>query len=857
MYSLPSCFSELKKYKQFINYKLVPKLNGKKDKLPVNASGKLVSAHDPSAWISADDALRVCVEQDLGLAFVFTKDDPFFFLDVDDCLTDQNTWSHDAQTLLDITAGAAVEVSQSRRGIHIIGKCSNLPEHSCESKTIKASLFTELRFVALTGISTSGSSSFDCGQTLDPFIAQHWPPNEFDLTDWTDSPEEGWGGEGLTDDELVAKAVSSTSTAGQFGGSASFASLWGREEDTLSIHFPDDQGVKPYDESQADSSLAQHLAFWTGKNCEHIETLMRQSALARVKYDERPDYLFRTIKRAVSLQKNIYTKPAPPDTSVLEKFGACKLRASSDAQRQFAESIRCEKLAQCTSEDEAIQLAQQTEAKLFIENRDKTPTEILSSTKPVEKLEASVIVHKPTLVSGFQFLAADKQIELFDQCVYVQDVHKIFTPGGVLLNPERFNATYGGYVFQLDDSGRKETRKPWEAFTESQVVRFPKVSTTCFRPQLSPGSIIDIEGTSAVNTYIPIQTRSIAGDPTPFLNHLEKLLPDSTDREILLSYMAACVQHPGVKFQWAPLIQGMEGNGKTLLTRCVAFAIGEKYTHFPPAPDLAEKFNAWLFGKLFIGVEDIYVSDNKREILETLKPMITGDRLSKREMQQSQMMSDSCANFMFNSNYQDGVRITDKSRRFAPFYTAQQELKDLVRDGMTGDYFQKLYDWLKIDGYAIVNNLLRTYVINERYNPAGDCQRAPSTSSTLAAIASGLGGIEQEILEAVAENRRGFCGGWISSVALDDLLHELRAQRRIPPNKRREVLKELGYDWHPALDKGRVNNPIAMDSNKKPRLFIKAGHLALNTSSAAEVSRMYQDAQCFDPSVTNMSERFK
>jgi len=46
----------------------------------------------------------------------------------------------------------------------------------------------------------------------------------------------------------------------------------------------------------------------------------------------------------------------------------------------------------------------------------------------------------------------------------------------------------------MDDSGKKETRKAYEAFTESQLIRYPKAETTCFRPDLEPGAFVDIEG---------------------------------------------------------------------------------------------------------------------------------------------------------------------------------------------------------------------------------------------------------------------------------------------------------------------------------------------------------------------------
>lgn len=854
MQVLPPGLQALTRCPQFINYKLVPKPNGKTDKVPVNIFGGEIDAHTPSNWLSYDEAAA----SQSPVGFVFTENDPFFFLDIDDCLTPENQWSDDAKYLMGVMSGAAVEISQSRRGLHIFGCYASLPSHSCESKTMGASLFTKSRFVALTSDSVVGSCDVDCTKQLHALIDEHYQPKIVDRSDWTTEPRPGWGGEGLDTVSLIEKAIASKSTSGRFGNTATFEELWDCDEDALARHFPDDQGIRVFDGSAADAALAQHLAFWTGCNCDYIEHLMRQSGLMREKYD-RPDYLFRTITRAVSLQTNIYEKPPEADRSVLEKFDAVKLSSSSEAQLQFAENVRCEKLASETDPEIAQQLAQVSDAKTIITNKDKTAAEIVEATKPVSDVAPPETAYtiEPRMVQGFQLLAADKQVELFKGCVYIQDIHRVFTPKGLLLKSEQFNATYGGYVFQLDSSGKKDTRKPWDAFTESQVVRFPKVETTCFRPTQPPGSIIEIDGYAAVNTYVPINTRRHAGNPEPFLKHMQLLIPDERDRQILMSYMSACVQYPGVKFQWCPLVQGIEGNGKTLLSRCVAFALGEKYTHFPPAQDISEKFNAWMFGKLFIGVEDIRVFENRQEVLEVLKPMITGDRLAKREMQQSQVMSDSCANFLLNSNYKDGIQITDRTRRYAPFFSAQQEKQDLIECGMGGDYFPRLYNWLKADGYAIVNELLHTYAIQDEFNPAVGCQRVPETSSTREAIQVSLGGIEQEIQEAIEESRPGFSGGWVSSVALERLLFDLRATRRLPPNKRRDVMRSLGYDYHPALKSGRVNNPVSMDGNKKPRLYVKTGHLALNMTSPSEISRAYQESQCYDPAAQIISEKFK
>ncbi len=854
MTELPKALQALAEYPQFILYKLVPSRNNpdKMDKLPVDYRTLQVFVkdqgwqQDPTAWTTAEHAISMVAMcgPEYGVGFFFTANDPFFFVDLDKCLNpDDTTWSPVAMDVMSKLPGAAIEVSQSGRGLHIFGKGVS-PAHGCKNIPLGLEMYTEGRFVALTGTNAVGDAALDMSAYLPGLVSGYFPLNGGSTAgpmEWTEGPVAEWTP--LTDEEIISKAMATQSAGAVFGGKSDFQALWEGDEDALSQSYPDNEGSRSYDASSVDAALAQHLAFWTGKNCEHILRLMKESGLVRDKW-EREDYLVRTITRAVSLQEGVYSI-AKVNTAIPDSFGACKLRGS-EGQREYANSVRAQKMAECISDAELCKkLAKIPAAKTWLDNQDKTGAEIGAMVTQISEAADPLgcAVSGPTVVNGYQYLGATQQIEYFGGCVYIQDIHRIFTPNGALLKSEQFNAVYGGYSFQLDEGGDKVTRKAWEAFTESQIIRYPKAVDMCFRPDLEPGALIKHEGRVLVNTYIPVETQSIPGDVTPFLAHLTKLLPDESDRAIMLAYMAACVQHKGVKFQWAPLIQGTEGNGKTLLTRCVAFAIGEKYTHFPPATEMAEKFNAWLFTSLFIGVEDVYVPDHKKEILEILKPMITNDRLAKRAMNQDPTTHSVCANFMLNSNHKDAIRKTENDRRFAVFYSAQQEYTDLAKYGMDRDYFPKLYKWLKEEGYAMVSNYLATYPIPEELNPAGNCHRAPVTSSTHEAITSSMGGIEQEIIEAIEEGRPGFAGGWISSVAVERLLQGLRATRAIPHNKRRDLLKGLGYDWHPALNNGRVNNAIPMDDGKKPRLFIKIGHVNCNITEAAMVAKTYQDDQ--------------
>lgn len=475
------------------------------------------------------------------------------------------------------------------------------------------------------------------------------------------------------------------------------------------------------------------------------------------------------------------------------------------------------------------------------------PGEVLTDKAPEPPSTPAAAPTAPaqTEVTGQTYLNAGAQRDLFNGCVYVLDRHKVLIPGGQLLNPERFRVAFGGYVMSMDMANQRTTRNAWEAFTESQVLRAPRADTICFRPDRPPGEIVTTAGRSRANTWWPANVRRLPGDISPFMTHLRKVLPDERDQQILLSYMAACVQHKGTKFGWCPVLQGAEGNGKTLFSACVAEAIGQHYVHWPHATDLDSPFNGWLANRVFIAVEELYSQEHQAEVIEKLKTMITGGmgiQIQYKGVDQESMSI--VANFMATTNYKAAVRKTaDNARRLALFYTAQQTYADIERDGMGGDYFPKLWRWMYADGFAIVSELLHTYPIADAMNPAVGSHRAPNTSTTDAAIIESRGSIEQQIAEVIAQETQGFMGGWVSSIMLNRLIDDtLKLGNRVNLAKRKEMLHSMGYVLHPGLPEGRVNNPVQPDG-RKPQLFILATHPHVHLRGAAEIAKAYSAAQ--------------
>jgi len=311
---LPPAFEELATYNQFIVYKLQPRKNhiGKMDKIPINHyTLKPVNAHDSTNWLDAATALVISslYGAEYGVGFVFTKNDPFFFIDIDDCLDSSGDMSPLAKDVCATFPGAAIETSNSRRGLHIIGK-GTVPTHRCKNIALNIEFYTENRFVALTGINAQGSAKEDYSAILPIFINKYFPPSTRDnaptITEWTTEACRGYTNT-LTDEQLLKRALDSKSGHHIFGNKASFKDLWEANTEKLAVTYPSSTHTHSYDESAADAALAQHLAFWTGKNCERIQQLMLQSKLNREKWD-RTDYLPRTILSACAKQKEFLGK---------------------------------------------------------------------------------------------------------------------------------------------------------------------------------------------------------------------------------------------------------------------------------------------------------------------------------------------------------------------------------------------------------------------------------------------------------------------------------------------------------------------------------------------------------------------
>lgn len=809
----------LQTIRAFIIYRLVPTTDAKGyaklDKVPTSpVTGYDINPHDPDQWMLPADAqlwADVFNAQPLpagvagyGTGVIISEDitlpngRKLFALDIDKC-RDGTVWAPHARVFLDKLPGSGVEVSISCNGLHAYGTYSGeRPQHGTKNKTYGLELYTRLRFIACTGLGAIGDPLKDLTRELHALIEYFPPHDDVDYgAELTTAPVVAWNGP-EDDDELLQRAMRSRSGAVVFGGKASFADLFTANEKVLARVFPPVQSGA-WDGNSVDLALANHLAFWTGNHGERMHRLMYRSALVREKWERRSGYVRNTIQMACGSQKEWYSETKTILALVKPNLSPVITPVLTPLEIQIATSP------------------------LYVPHDPSAP--ILPNTRPPIG----------------DYLTVPQQVALFDRCVYIQDIHQVMMPQGHTLTAEKFDAEFSGYTFGVKPDGQQPAKRAWEAFIFSEIQHFPKVKGMFFDPKMPPRTIVERDGWSLINSYVPANIVRKQGDISPFLSHLHKLLPHGDDAQILLAYFAACVQYAGEKFQWWPLIQGVEGNGKTTLSYLLQYAVGKRYTHWPKAAELGSKFNNAFYGKLLVCCEDVYISESRGSLWEALKPMITGVELEIEGKGIDKVMRDVCFNGVMNSNHKNAIRKTANDRRIGPFFCAQQSKSDLLRDGMTKDYFIALRAWREGEGKAIVADYLARYEIPDEWNPATRCIVCPDTTATREAISAGLGAAEQEVIEAIAQGTVGFRNGWVSSTAVDRLLATIGKGGSIPRSKRRDMLEALNYIPHPGLPEGRATNNDTDGS--RPYLYLLPTTFGTHERNPFSVMALYQAAQ--------------
>jgi primase-polymerase (primpol)-like protein len=275
---------------QFLTWRLIQKPDKPKpDKVPFDAKTcNFASVSDPSTWCNYAYAIASYNKGGYdGIGFVFTDNDPFIFLDIDDCIIDGVIQNHALQVIQALPS-FAWETSQSGKGLHGIGKVADKAIFKAKANRWKGfEFYSQGRFVAFGKHNWSRLDMPLVSNTETAYLLDYIPDRAAapDIAiDWdTPAPDPS------EDNAIIMQIFMTPLTYNLYAGQ------------DLGSRYPDEGGKRPFDNSSAEFALAVKLAKLTNGNAAWIERLMTASPLCqREKWQKRPDYRRSTIQKAVS-----------------------------------------------------------------------------------------------------------------------------------------------------------------------------------------------------------------------------------------------------------------------------------------------------------------------------------------------------------------------------------------------------------------------------------------------------------------------------------------------------------------------------------------------------------------------------
>jgi len=308
------------------------------------------------------------------------------------------------------------------------------------------------------------------------------------------------------------------------------------------------------------------------------------------------------------------------------------------------------------------------------------------------------------------------------------------------------------------------------------------------------------------------------------LKHLEFTLVEPKERTILLDWMSHIVQKIGDRINWAILLQGTQGGGKTYFTKILQGILGSNATQLDPNQFTKGTFSGWAYGSVLNIVEEIRISgDNRWSIIDRMKPYITNDTIQVEEKFCDSRTVPNFTSYFLLTNYQDALPITSGDRRYCVLYSRCQSEEHLFEllggENETNAYFVRLFNETDRRMDAICHYFMRRE-ISADFVPKG---RAPKTLSREKMIGYSVSHDSEEVKDLIAHYHCDVINETILDVTLLSKLNreefEPSLANKLPKTSAlNRILLQLGYEKM----QDRINVPMPDGLKKKHTLWRKS-----------------------------------
>lgn len=261
-------------------------------------------------------------------------------------------------------------------------------------------------------------------------------------------------------------------------------------------------------------------------------------------------------------------------------------------------------------------------------------------------------------------------------------------PTGQHMTVTAFNLALGPHTGKVEvitpDGPQKKTFSP--AKTLIDHLNGKVVHQTMYRPDQRGDLYVRSEGIEYVNSYRTstepkkAETWKEREGWKCCERHIHNILGEYQG-EMIIDWMAHNVQYPGVKILWAPIIVGVQGDGKTTIAKMLSAVMGKANVGVVSPETVFSDFTSWAEGSCVKVLEEIRVHGNSRhDAMNKLKPMITNDMIEVVRKGKDGKQVHNVTNYMALSNFMDALALDEGDRRWGVFKTRFEDRKEMLQE---------------------------------------------------------------------------------------------------------------------------------------------------------------------------------
>lgn len=321
--------------------------------------------------------------------------------------------------------------------------------------------------------------------------------------------------------------------------------------------------------------------------------------------------------------------------------------------------------------------------------------------------------------------------------------------------------------------------------------------------------LVSRDGKLFVNSYEPssrpIATEEFTPDGKKAIElvrqHIRNIFGTQDRAETFENWIAHQAQNPGKILGWAPLIQGIEGVGKTFFCDLFKLMFGPKNVGVVGPTEVLNTYDGWAAEKMINVLEELRVHGaNRYQVINKMKPYLTNQSIRISEKYIISHEVKNTANYIAFTNHKNCIPIHDNDRRWWVIFVnvnSIEEFEDRIGKHHT-EYFNDLFGAIE-NHHKEILRFFEEYKITEEFKRT---DRAPLTGEKMSMIAT-----EEESLDGLSEIKAIIESGKYQFIHKDVISssHLFSALEAIHPefkgdfktNKRSAVLNKLGFSKVP------------------------------------------------------------